>query len=204
MPRSTQSNATALVAKPSNSDLQYPRSKDKSGLLARPLLQPQGRDISCSYCYPEPNSCLTKANLDSVREESGLMPGTDIRTRRGCTTPPPSLPSHRTPREVCFASILSTAGSSTQSHLLALLFAVILKSIFKSLHWERCFPLSTLIWLHRPPTRFASSANGRGEELNSPLSFCSRSLTNTLLTHTHASQLHPCSNSHQENYNLDF
>lgn len=92
--------------------------------------------------------------------------------------------SHKTPREVCFASSSSTAGSSTQSHLLALLFTVILKSSFKSLHWELCFPLSTLIWLHKPPTRFAPSPNGRGEELNRSLSSCSR-LSPALCWHRH-------------------
>lgn len=83
-------------------------------------------------------------------------------------------------------------------------FPCLLKSVLKPLHWEPCFPLSTLIWLHRPPTRFASSADGRGEELNSPLSSCSRSLTNAPLAHTHtrAPRLPPCSNSHQKNSNL--
>lgn len=197
----TWANATGLTAKPSSSGLKSPRSEDKSGLLARPLLQPQGHHTSSSYGDPDPNACLTKAHVDSEREEHGSTLGTDSRTWRARTASPPS---HKTPREGCSASSSSTAASSTQSHLLAVLSTVLLKSVFKSSHWELRFPLPTLIWLHRPPTRFASSANGRGEELKSPLRSCSRPLTNTPSTHTCALQLHPCSNSHQENYNSDF
>lgn len=90
MPHIHTAKCTAFVAKPSDSDLQYPRSEDKSELLIQPLLQLQGRVISCSYCYPEPSSCLTKTNLGSVWEKSRLMPTTDIRTQRGSTTSPPS------------------------------------------------------------------------------------------------------------------
>lgn len=123
------------------------------------------------------------------------MPSTAITTWKGSTAL--YMPCHKTLRDVLDSS-LSTAGPHTQSHLLA-----VLKRVFKSLHWELCFPLSTLIWLHRPSTRFASWANGR-EELNRPLSSCSHSLTNTPLTHTHISQQHPCPKKHQEKCNLDF
>lgn len=124
------------------------------------LSQPQRQYISSSCCYPEPKFCLTKAHLlDSGWEELGLMPGAGMKTGRGRAASP-----HSTPRDACLASSSSIYGFGIQSHLPALPFPALLKCIFISLQWELCFPLSTPIWLRRPPTRFASLANGRRAE----------------------------------------
>lgn len=126
---------------------------------------------------------LTKAQLDSVREEPGVMSRRDIGTGRDTLVLPLGPLTGPQRGVLCFQLEYRWLQHPVTPPCSA--FPCLLKSVLKPLHWEPCFPLSTLIWLHRPPTRFASSANGRGEELNSPLSSCSRSLTNAPLAHTH-------------------
>lgn len=140
--------------------------------------------MSSSYRDPERNACLAKAQLDSALEEPRLTPRTDIRTRRDARLLLPLCPLTR-PQECSALLPAPVLLAPAPIHTFLLCFLLRYWSVFKSLHWELCFPLSTLIWLNRPPTHFASLANGRGEELNSPLSYCSCSLMNTPLTHTH-------------------
>lgn len=93
------------------------------GFLARPLLQPQEHYISSSYHDPEPKLCLTTAQLDSVQEESRLMPRTDIRTRRD-TLPLPLCPLTR-PRERHALLPVQVLLAPARSHTFLLCFSLL-------------------------------------------------------------------------------